>query len=140
MYVQQGTLDKGVFVYVLNSCGLVKIVKKRYCQISRTQEEIKLVKDNLSRKTCSSYRRVSELVKKLVKENLLVCTRLYFSTVSATVFATTSTTTTVTRTNKPKVPSRQDRAVITSCRSSKNQTDQERLPELTIDINKPITV
>ena len=30
----------------------------------------------MSRKTCSSYRRVSELVKKLVKENLLVCTGL----------------------------------------------------------------
>ena len=35
-----------------------------------------LVKENLTRKACSSYIRVSELVKKLVKENLLVCTRL----------------------------------------------------------------
>ena len=30
----------------------------------------------MSRKTCSSYRRVSELVKKLVKVNVLVCTGL----------------------------------------------------------------
>ena len=36
----------------------------------------KPVKENFSRKTCSSYRRESELVKKLVKENLLVCTGL----------------------------------------------------------------
>ena len=28
VYVQQGALDKGIFVYVLNSCGLVKVVKK----------------------------------------------------------------------------------------------------------------
>ena len=47
MYVQQGTLDKGVFVYLLNSCGLVKVVKKKYCQISRTQEQTKPVKENL---------------------------------------------------------------------------------------------
>ena len=63
-------------LYVHNSCGLAKVVKKKYCQISRTQEQIKPVKDNLSRKTCSSFRRVSELVKKLVKENLLACTGL----------------------------------------------------------------
>ena len=67
MYVQQETLDNGIFVYVLNSCGLVKVVKKKD-QISRTQEQTKPVKENLSRKNCSSYRRVSELV----KENLLV--------------------------------------------------------------------
>ena len=74
--MQQGTLDKGIFVYVLKSCGLVKVVKKKYCQISRTQERIKPVKENLSRNTCSSYGRVSKLVKKLVKENLLVYTGL----------------------------------------------------------------
>ena len=60
-------LDKGIFVYVLNSCGLVKVVKKKYFQISRTQEQIKPVKENMFG---------SEPVKKLVKENLLVCTRL----------------------------------------------------------------
>ena len=76
VYVQQGALDKIIFVYVLNSCGLVKVVKKKYCQISRTQEQTKPVKENLSRKTCSSYRSVSKLVKKLVKENLVVCTGL----------------------------------------------------------------
>ena len=54
VYVQQGTLDNGIFVYVLNSCGLVKVVKKKYCQISRTLEQIKPFKENLSRKTCSS--------------------------------------------------------------------------------------
>ena len=54
-----------LFVYVLNSCSLVK---KKCCQISRTQEQMKPVKGNLSRKTCSSYRRVSELVKILVTE------------------------------------------------------------------------
>ena len=53
-----------------------KIFQEKYCQISRTQEQIKHVKDNLSRKTCSSYGRVSELVKNLLKENLLVCTAL----------------------------------------------------------------
>ena len=70
MQVQQRTIDKRIFVYVLNSRGLVKVVKKKYCQISRTQEQTKPVKGNFSRKTCSSYRRVSELVKKLVKEDL----------------------------------------------------------------------
>ena len=69
-------LTRELFVYVLNSCGLVKVVRKKHYQISRTQEQINPVKDNLSRKTCSSYRRVSELAKKLVKENLLVCTGL----------------------------------------------------------------
>ena len=54
VYVQQGTLDRGIFVYVLNSCGLVKVVKKKYCQISPTQEQIKPVKENFSRKTCWS--------------------------------------------------------------------------------------
>ena len=48
VYVQQGTLGKGIFVYVLNSCDLVKVVKK-YCQISHTQEQIKPVKENLTR-------------------------------------------------------------------------------------------
>ena len=56
-------LTRKSFVYVPNSCGLVKIVKKKYCQISRTQEQIKPDMENLSRETCSSYRRVSELVK-----------------------------------------------------------------------------
>ena len=28
VYVQQGTFEKGIYVYVLNSCGLVKVVKK----------------------------------------------------------------------------------------------------------------
>ena len=27
VYVQQGTLYKGIFVYILNSCGLIKVVK-----------------------------------------------------------------------------------------------------------------
>ena len=53
-----------------NSC------QEKCCQISRTQEQIKPVKEKLSRKTCSSYRRASELDKKLVKENLLVCAGL----------------------------------------------------------------
>ena len=70
------TLDYRIFVYVLNSCGLVKVVQKKYCQISRTQEEIRPVEENLSRKICSSYRCVSKLVKKLVKEDLLVCAGL----------------------------------------------------------------
>ena len=70
-------LTRELLVYVLNSCGLLKVVKKKYCQISRTQEQTKPVKEKLSRKNCSSYRRGSELVKKLVKENLLVCTGLY---------------------------------------------------------------
>ena len=47
VHVSQGTLDKGMFVYVLNSCGLVKDVKKKYCQISRTQEQIEPVEENL---------------------------------------------------------------------------------------------
>ena len=64
VYVQQRTLDKGIFV------------KKKYCQISHTQEQTMSARENLSRETCSSYRRVSEFVKKLVKENLLVCTGL----------------------------------------------------------------
>ena len=72
-----------LFVYVLNSCGLLKVVKKKHCQISRTQEQIKPVKDKLSRKTCSPYRCVSKLVKKLVKENLLVCTGLNISFTAA---------------------------------------------------------
>ena len=45
--MQQGTLYKGIFVYVLNSCGLIKVVKKKYCQILLTQEQIKP-----SRTTC----------------------------------------------------------------------------------------
>ena len=52
---------------------------EKYCQISRAQEQTKPVKENLTRKNCSSYRRVrpvGELVKKLVKENLLVCAGL----------------------------------------------------------------
>ena len=53
------------------------VTPQNYCQISRTHEQIKLVKENLSRKTCSSHIRVNELVKKLVKENLLVCRGLY---------------------------------------------------------------
>ena len=57
VYVQQGRLDKRIFVYVPNSCGLVKAVKKKYCQISRTQEQTKPAKESLSRKNCSSYRR-----------------------------------------------------------------------------------
>ena len=43
---------KGFFVYVLNSCGLVKVVKKKYCQISRTQGQIKPVKENLFEVEC----------------------------------------------------------------------------------------
>ena len=78
MFVQQRTLDKGIFVYVLNACGLIKFVKKKYCQIWRTQEQIKAVQDNLSRKSCLPYRRASALVKKLVKENLLVYMGLYY--------------------------------------------------------------
>ena len=70
-------LTREFFVYVLNSCGLFKVVTKKNCKISRTQEGIKPVKENLSRKTCLSYRRVSELVEKLVKEKLLVGTGLY---------------------------------------------------------------
>ena len=66
-------LRSELFVKVLNSCVLVKVVKKKYCQISYTGPRNKL---SLSRKTCSSYRRLSELGKKLVKENLLVCTGL----------------------------------------------------------------
>ena len=72
-------LTRKLFVYVPNSCGslkFVKIVKKKYCQISRTQEQIKPDKENLSRETCSSYRRVSEFVKKVIKGNLLICTGL----------------------------------------------------------------
>ena len=42
VYVQQGTLNKGIFVYVLNSCGLVNVVKKKYCKISPTHEQISL--------------------------------------------------------------------------------------------------
>ena len=49
-------LKRELFVYVLNSCGLVKVVKKNNCQISRTQEQIKPAKKNLSRKSCSSVR------------------------------------------------------------------------------------
>ena len=60
-----------LFTYLIRAASQ-KFSGKKY-QISRTQEQINPVKDNLSRKTCSSYRRVSELVKKLVKENLLVC-------------------------------------------------------------------
>ena len=56
--------------------GHTAVTPQNYCQISRTREQIKLVEENLSRKTCSSYIRVSELVRKLVKENLLVCTGL----------------------------------------------------------------
>ena len=47
VYVQQGTLGQEIFVYVLNSCGLVKVAKKKYCQISRTHEQINPVKENL---------------------------------------------------------------------------------------------
>ena len=36
-----------LLVYVLNPCGLAKVFKKIYCQISRTQEQIKPVKENL---------------------------------------------------------------------------------------------
>ena len=36
-----------LFVYVLNSSALVKIVKKKHCQISRTQEQLKPVKESL---------------------------------------------------------------------------------------------
>ena len=67
-----------LFTYLIRAASL-KLSGKKYYQITRTQEQINPVKDNLSRKTCSSYRRVSELVKKLVKENLLVCTGLYCS-------------------------------------------------------------
>ena len=63
-----------LFLYLIHAAR--KSCQEKYCQTSRTQKQIKRVKDNLSRKTCSSYRRVSELVKKLVKENLLVCTEL----------------------------------------------------------------
>ena len=74
VFVQQRTLDKGIFVYVLNSSGLVKVVRKKI--LSNFAYTGINYSCNLSRKTCSSYRRVSELVKKLVKENLLVCTGL----------------------------------------------------------------
>ena len=40
-------LTRELLVYVLNSRGLVKVLKKKYCQISRTQEKIKPVKKNL---------------------------------------------------------------------------------------------
>ena len=48
---------------------------QNYCQISRTHEQVKLVKETLSRKTCSLYIPVNKLVKKLVKENLLSSVR-----------------------------------------------------------------
>ena len=60
-------LTRELFVYVLNPCGLVKVIKKKYCQNSRTKEQIacqeKLVRRTnalvnssrkMSRKTCSS--------------------------------------------------------------------------------------
>ena len=47
VYVQQGTLDKGIVCLPTNSCVLVTDVKKKYCQISRTHEQIKPVKENL---------------------------------------------------------------------------------------------
>ena len=50
-YVQQGTLDKGIFVYVLNSCGLVKIVRKKISNFAYTGTnkscQGQLVKENL---------------------------------------------------------------------------------------------
>ena len=52
VYVQQGTLDKGIFVYVLNSCGLVKVVRKKilsnfaYTGTNKSCQE-QLVKENL---------------------------------------------------------------------------------------------
>ena len=55
--------------------GLKAFSTRKLARISHIQEQIKPVKKNFSRKTCSSYRRVSELVKKqLVKGKLLVCT------------------------------------------------------------------
>ena len=58
-------LARNLFVYVRNSCGVVQAVKKKYCQISRTQEQIKPVKENLF----VLHTRKHELVKKFVKEN-----------------------------------------------------------------------
>ena len=40
-------LTRELFVYVLKSYGLVKVVKEKYCQITRTQEQIKPVKEKL---------------------------------------------------------------------------------------------
>ena len=40
---------------------------------SRAHEEIKLVRENLRKKTCSLYIRASKTTKELVKENLVVC-------------------------------------------------------------------
>ena len=45
------------------------VTPQNYCQISCTHKQIKFVNESLSRKTCSSYIRVSKFVKKLVKEN-----------------------------------------------------------------------
>ena len=36
-----------LFVYLLNSCSLVKVIKKKYSQTSRTQEQKKPAKENL---------------------------------------------------------------------------------------------
>ena len=60
-----------IFVYV----RLVKFVKEKMVNFFyRTHEQIKPVKENLSRKTCSSYTRASEHVKKTCQGKLA---RLY---------------------------------------------------------------
>ena len=43
----RGTLDNGIFVYVLNSCGLVKVFKKKYCKFCVHRN-----KQSPSRETC----------------------------------------------------------------------------------------